>query len=266
MAIECRNLNYRVGENCLLADINCDFKNAEVTAILGKNGAGKSTLLKLLSKQVDLTDGEILFDGRSLAESSYAQLARQRAVLPQQQSLSFSMTVTEMVALGADVQVLPEANFSVLIVDELLKLCEIDHLQGRDVLTLSGGELQRVQLARVLAQIWPIQSLQAGSEQPFAQRWLLLDEWNTGLDLHHQQLFVDLFQKWAGQGLGIVMVLHDLNLAAQVAHEIKVLQDGHLALQGNPSDVLNEENIFKTLSLKTTISKRHDANYSLLLK
>lgn len=265
MSYLCQDLSYQVDNNSLLEQVSTKFKGGEITAILGKNGAGKSTWLSLLSGELIASSGQLFLADKAIQSFSLSALAEIRSVLPQQQKMSFSMSVEELVSLGAEVQgkpaLMPE------IVQQVMQACDISSFQKRDVLTLSGGELQRAQLARVLAQIWPIEEMRLNEtlSQVFKGRWLLLDEWSNGLDLHHQQLFIQLFKTWAQQGLGIIMVVHDLNLATQVADHIKVLDQGHLVLEGEPQAVLNKENVQKHLQLKISLYSREQDNYPLVI-
>ncbi|MEA1990432.1 MAG: ATP-binding cassette domain-containing protein [Pseudomonadota bacterium] len=247
--IHCQNLTYKVQSIPLLEEINSTFNSGEISVILGKNGAGKSTWLSLLSKELEPSSGHIFLQDTELESCSFAELALQRAVLPQLQNMVFSLRVQQLVKLGAEVQQKP--NHTSLITQAVMQVCDIEHLAERDVVTLSGGEQKRVQLARVLAQIWPFEALQANQTKPFAGKWLFLDEWTSSLDLHHQQLLASNFKSWAQQGLGIVMVLHDLNLTSQLADKVKILKAAKLVSEGRTKAVLTPENIFQTLELKT---------------
>ncbi|WEJ62284.1 ATP-binding cassette domain-containing protein [Thiomicrorhabdus lithotrophica] len=247
--ILCQNVNYKVQSKLLLEEINSTFNSGEISVILGKNGAGKSTWLSLLSKELTPSSGQIFLQDTELDSCSFAELAMQRAVLPQLQNMVFSLKVQQLVKLGAEVQQQPSnAN---LITQATMQVCDIEHLAERDVVTLSGGEQKRVQLARVLAQIWPLEPLQANQTKPFSGKWLFLDEWTSSLDLHHQQLLSSCFKRWAQQGLGVVMVLHDLNLTSQLADKVKILKAGKLVSEGSTEEVLTPENILHTLDLKT---------------
>ena len=247
--IRCQNLTYKVQSNLLLEDINSTFNSGEISVILGKNGAGKSTWLSLLSKELTASSGQIFFQDTTLDSCSFAELALQRAVLPQLQNMVFSLKVKQLVKLGAEVQQQPSQ--ADLITQTAMQVCDIEQLAERDVVTLSGGEQKRVQLARVLAQIWPIQNLETNQTKPFAGKWLFLDEWTSSLDLHHQQSLAGHFKYWVQQGLGIVMVLHDLNLTSQLADKVKILKAGKLVSEGGTKEVLTPENILQTLDLKT---------------
>ena len=261
MGWQCQKLSYQVGGARLLNRVSTQFNQAQVSVILGKNGAGKSTLLKLMSLEIQPQQGEICFDERSLHAYSLSELAQRRAVLPQKYHLPFSMSVEAFIGLGAEVQNAADAE---RVITTMMTQFDLHALAGRDVLTLSGGEQQRVQLARVMAQIWPDES-RLQSEQPLAGYWLLLDEWTNGLDLHHQQCFISQFKQWARQGLGVVMVLHDLNVAAQVADDIKLLSDGELRAQGSPQQVLTKEHVQLYLDLPVDTYTRQGDHYPLVL-
>ena len=273
-SIDCQALHVALGsksEQPLLTDISCQFSGGSITAILGKNGAGKSTLLKVLSKQNTAYEGRIEFDGSDLAEFNLADLAQQRAVLTQQNPVAFSMSVKDLVSLGADVQ----ANLTQLRIDEVLSFCDLTAFASRDVLTLSGGELQRAHIARVLAQIWPESGLYEGSgdlkHKALNGKWLFLDEWTNNLDLHHHQAFASLFKQLSHQGLGIIMVMHDLNLAVSLADDIKVLNTGRMVLDGTPREVLTPQSIKQHLGLEVemhVLAKEEDRRscYQLYLR
>lgn len=247
--IRCQNLTYQVQSSILLEEVNSTFNSGDISVILGKNGAGKSTWLSLLSKELTPSSGQILLQDTPLDSCSFAELALQRAVLPQLQNMVFSLKVQQLVKLGAEVQQQPSQ--ADLITQAAMQVCDIEHLAERDVVTLSGGEQKRVQLARVLAQIWPLEPLRTNQNNAFAGKWLFLDEWTSGLDLHHQQLLASYFKRWAQQGLGVVMVLHDLNLTSQLADKVKILKAGKLVSEGDTKEVLTPENIVQTLDFKT---------------
>lgn len=259
-SIVCQDLSYQVAGTTLVDKINCQFEIGKISAVLGKNGAGKSTLLALLSKELEATSGDVLFAGTSLHKLTYRQLAKTRAVLPQLQSLVFSIEAQQLVQLGAEIgfseQNLKSCEDKIKqVVSQVMLACDIQSLAKRDVLTLSGGEQKRVQLARVLAQIWPLEKLNNSESIAFKNRWLLLDEWTNGLDLEHQQTLAKLFKEWSASGLGIVMVLHDINLALNLADDVKLLKNGELLLTGQPKTVFTSENIQQVLDAQVWVQK-----------
>lgn len=217
----------------LLDSINLDVHAGEVMALVGPNGAGKSTLLKAISGEHKLSAGSVYLHGQNIDDWAPRELARFTSVLPQKSVLEFPFTAREVIALGRT----PQDTGSELdnrIVDQVLNYLDVEHLSDRLYPLLSGGEQQRVQLARVLAQIWqPV-------EQP---RLLILDEPSSYFDLAHQQLLVRLVRELAASNVAIVVVLHDLNLAMSCADSIAVLCCGQLDTVGPPDKVLDAETI-----------------------
>lgn len=216
----------------VLAPLSLRCVPGRVHAIFGPNGAGKSTLLRLLGREWRCREGRITLDGRALEDWPAATLARRRALLPQQHALSFPFTAQEVVALGRLHAERRTAAREHSIVAEALAACGADALASRAYTRLSGGERARVQLARVLAQIW---------EAPAdgAARYLLLDEPTAHLDLAFQHACLRLARDWATRGAGVLVVLHDPNLVLAYADEVTVLADGRLRAQGAPPAVLD---------------------------
>jgi len=223
----------------------------EVVAVLGPNGAGKSTLLSVLAGTLTPQGGRAALGDRALAEWSPRELALQRAVLPQQSELAFGFHVLEVVLLGRS----PHAGTSsrqdnLSIAAACLEEVGVAQLADRIYTTLSGGERQRVQLARALAQIgFPDFQLASG------ERYLLLDEPTASLDPAHQHATLKTARRAAELGMGVLAILHDLNLAAMYADRLVVLSRGSLAAEGTPEDVLTEELVRGTFDLPVHITR-----------
>ena len=253
------NIACRVHGRTLLHPQSFVLQAGSLTAIVGPNGAGKSTLLSLLSGQRRPVSGLVLLDGRDLAVHDTQALARQRAVMAQDTSVAFDFRVRDVVELGRYPHRLHPSADEAGIVTAALAATGVSGLAQRNITTLSGGERARAQLARVLAQIWHPPP-EGGS------RWLLLDEPTAALDLHHQHEVLRLARGWAqGQGVGVVAVLHDLNLALRYADHALVLEQGHLVAQGTPRDTLDEallERVWRVGTQRTTLS---DGTPQLLL-
>ncbi len=219
----------------------------EFVALLGKNGAGKSTLMRALSGDLAPTSGEVHMEDRPLSQWSTRERARMRAVLPQQGTLAFGFTGLEVASMGRYPHCggTPGAR-DLEIAREALAAVSADHLAHRRVTTLSGGEKARVQLARVLAQLWP--------EGGAANRYLLLDEPTASLDPAHQHLALSLAKQMAAERkFGVLAVLHDLNLASQYADRIVLLKDGRVLENGPPEDVLTTAALAQCLAIEATI-------------
>ncbi|QDL54200.1 heme ABC transporter ATP-binding protein [Rhodoferax aquaticus] len=232
-AMLCLNqVSCNVGGAKLLEATTAAIAAGQVTAILGPNGAGKSTLLALLSGQRRASSGRVWLNGTLLDDMSPAATARVRALLHQDSSVAFDYTVRELVELGRYPHRLQPSAHEAGIVQAAMAATGVLHLQHRVVTALSGGERARAQLARVLAQLWE----PTASGEP---RCLLMDEPTAALDMAHQHQVLALAKDWAvRQGVGAVLVLHDLNLALRYADHVLLLQKGRLTHQGPPREVL----------------------------
>lgn len=223
-------VHLRRGEQTVLQAVSLRARPGRLLALVGPNGAGKSSLLGVLAGLLAPTQGQATLDGRSLAEWPLAALARRRAMLSQQVRLGFGFRVHEVVMLGrSPYGARHDDRADRRIAEAALHAAHAWHLRGRDYLELSGGEQQRVQLARVLAQVW---------EGDDGARWLLLDEPEAGLDIAHQHFVLRRARLLACQGYGVVVVLHDLNLAARYADEVALLERGRLLRHGSPEEAL----------------------------
>ncbi|WP_339090104.1 heme ABC transporter ATP-binding protein [Variovorax paradoxus] len=232
MALSCAGVAVRIGEKTLLADATVELAAGRVTAILGPNGAGKSTLLSVLAGQRAPTQGRVTLDGRPLEAHGMPALALRRALMPQESAVAFDFTAQEIVALGRYPHRRAPGRDEDAIVEEAMALTDVSALAGRVLNTLSGGEKSRAHMARALAQLWH-------SRPDGASRWLLLDEPTAALDLAHQHSAMRLLREWAGRGVGVVAVLHDLNLARRYADEVVVLGgDAGGPVQGPAAEVL----------------------------
>ncbi|MDM0046139.1 heme ABC transporter ATP-binding protein [Variovorax dokdonensis] len=231
MSIACTDAGLSVGHKTLLEGVDARFLPGRVCAILGPNGAGKSTLLSLLCAQRPPTRGRVMLDDRDIGSHSPAALALRRAVMPQESSVAFDFNAEEIVALGRLPHRLAPEPQEHRIVPEAMTLTGVAGLAHRVLNTLSGGEKARVHLARALAQLWH-------PRPDGTTRWLMLDEPTAALDVAHQHSVMALARRWAGQGVGVVAVLHDLNLALRYADEVIVLSQGRKVAQGETAQVL----------------------------
>lgn len=236
--LQASEISCRAGIINLLHPMSMQLKAGEVTAIVGPNGAGKSTLLSLLSGQRKSGGaGTVNVNNRNINDYSAAELARFRAVLPQDTAVAFDYTVQDIVELGRFPHTRKPSADEAGIVQAAMRATRVDSLAHRVIHSLSGGERARAQLARVLAQIW--EPTPGGSA-----RWLLLDEPTAALDLSHQHDVLRLIRQWAlQQGVGVVAVLHDLNLALRYAHSVVVLDQGRLCRHGPAAPILTSESV-----------------------
>ena len=228
--LEAITIGLQRGQRQLLSGISLRLSAGEMVALIGPNGAGKSTLMRVLSGFIPPDRGECRLKGKALSEWDGQQLARQRAVMRQQSALTFSLTARQVISLGRAAW---SRHHQDEIVSEVAGLTGCDELLDRSYLQLSGGEQQRVQLARVLAQLWR-------DGEP--QGCLFLDEPTSALDLYHQQHILRLLHRLTRQGkLMVCCVLHDLNQASLWADRLLLLHQGSLVAEGTPQQVLESE-------------------------
>jgi iron complex transport system ATP-binding protein len=253
------HIYYRVGKKIILDNINIDFLPGEFNMILGPNGSGKSSFLRIFSGELPATEGTVFYEGKKISQVKKEELAKHRAVMSQQPELSFPLTVEEVVMMGR----YPHFNFNpgkkdMDICEEVISRMELRSFKERNYLTLSGGEKQRVQYARVLAQIWE-KPAQGGC------RYLFLDEPLTSLDINYQQEFLKVAREFMGADTVLIAVMHDINLAVQYADRLFFLKEGGLVAQGTPAAILTEELIKKVFNVATAIINNPVTNTPLII-
>ncbi|HEV8033887.1 heme ABC transporter ATP-binding protein [Yoonia sp.] len=230
MSLIAEDIRVSYGKHAALRGVSLTALPGEVTAIVGPNGSGKSTLLGAITASLPYR-GAVSLNGQDISGMKPWQLAAQRAVLPQASRLAFPFTVMEVVRLGLQSGTAgdrPEVPM------QALARVGLAHYADRTFQELSGGEAQRVMLARVLAQVWaPVEN-----GQP---RWLLLDEPVSSLDIAHQLQVMDIARGFARAGGGVIAVMHDLNLTALYADRVALLATGKRMAFGQPQEVLTDE-------------------------
>jgi iron complex transport system ATP-binding protein len=227
--IEAKSLSVRLGRRRVLGDVTLAIADGEMVGLLGPNGAGKTTLLRCLAGLLPVDRGEVRFDGVPVADVERSDLARRLAYLPQGAECHWPISVRNLVALGR----LPHRSAwgglspaDRIAVDRALETADLVELAGRPVNELSGGERTRAMLARALA------------TEPAS---ILADEPIAGLDPAHRLEVMALLQRLATSGHAVLVVLHDLTLAARYCQRLILLRDGRLAASGRPADVLTAE-------------------------
>lgn len=256
------DLSLRRGSKAILRNLSLRVRPGEIVALLGRNGAGKSTLLKAISgdfhgklqnSETQLT-GRITLNDSPLAQLTPQQLATTRAVLPQSVQFSFPFTAMEIVLLGRYPHGGGGSMNDRLIAMEALALAGATTLAERDVTTLSGGELARVQFARVLAQLRP--QHQYSQSQP-AARYLLLDEPTAALDLAHQHQLLSTLRRLTKEWhIGVLAIMHDPNLAARYADQLAWLADGALLVQDTPALTMTPQVVGACLGMDVEIIRQ----------
>ena len=244
MSLLAEYVEYRAGGRTLLTGVSLQVQPGRVHALIGPNGAGKSTLLKILAGDLAPHAGSATLNGRALRDWPARELARLRAVLPQAENLRFAFSAAQVVELGRLASLRGNDASEQALILEALRWAGAETLAARSYPTLSGGERARVQFARVLAQIW-----QPGD----APRYLLLDEPTASLDLAHQHDCLAAARRFAATGAGILVVLHDPNLALTYADEVSLLCCSELVAGGAPGEVLNKRNLERVYGVQVDI-------------
>jgi len=235
-----QDLSVRFHHNEVLSKVNFRAEPGTLVSIAGPNGSGKTTLLRALSREIDYL-GEINFDGDNLTGLSEKRLAKRRAILSQTTELAFPFTVLEVVQMADQHPQSERASHA-------LHRVGLQGFESRFYQELSGGEKQRVQLARVLVQVWqPVLNGKAN--------WLFLDEPISSLDIGHQIEVMQIAREYANAGGGVICVMHDLNLAAMFSDSIALFEKGHLLIQDSPETVLTDETLSRAYQWPVRVNR-----------
>ncbi|WP_150538999.1 heme ABC transporter ATP-binding protein [Actinobacillus vicugnae] len=230
--LSAKQLGYRIAERTILQAVDLSLKSAEISVLIGENGVGKSTLLRLLAGYLPVAEGEIWLNQQNLAKFRPLALANQRAVMQQHSQINFPFLAEEVIKMGVYQRKFSEPDFA-----EVVNATECQALLNKQYRSLSGGEQQRIQLARALLQLW---------HKDMQGKVLFLDEPTSAFDLHHQQQCLRLLRHLCDErGLSVCAILHDLNLAALYADQFFLLAEGKIQVQGSPQAVINQQNIAK---------------------
>ena len=242
--ITARSITVRIGGRTLLDDVSLSLAAGEIVALVGPNGAGKSTLLRVLSGDLAAGAGSVRLKGRALASYGARALAGHRAVLAQSVSVAFPFTVAEIVRMGAGDRHGRQVDD---LVEAALNQVDLDDFHDRVITTLSGGEQQRAQFARVLVQL-------ACGEAAHGPGVLLLDEPTASLDLRHQLDVIDAAKTCAARGVTVVAILHDLNLAVSLAGRIVVLDRGRIDGDDLPGAIITDAMLDRVFGVAAAVA------------
>jgi iron complex transport system ATP-binding protein len=231
--LEARDVTVRYGRSPrpALEAVSCAVAASRLVAVVGPNGSGKTTLVRALSGLLPLESGSVLVEGRPLREWSRGALARVVGVVPQREEVAFPLLVQETVMLGRYARLGPWSAPGAAdreAVGSALERCDVADLTGRSTDSLSGGEWQRVRIARALAQ------------EP---RALVLDEPTAALDVRHEMELFELIRRLVDGGLAGLVITHHLNLAARFADHMVLLSGGQVVAEGTPAAVLTRETL-----------------------
>lgn len=244
MMLQVNKLSYTPRNLKILNQVELAVDKNEVLMVIGPNGAGKSTLLSLLANEIEAHQGEIFFKGRYLQQWDMGALACHKAKFSQEHNSDIGLTVCDIVLMGRYpyFQAQPEKK-DLEIVERWMKMMEIDHLKQQNYNLLSGGEKQRVHLARVFTQL----------ENGKAEKLSFFDEPLNNLDVRHQYRILEQIKNFSKAGNAAVVVLHDLNLAAQFADQVVLMRKGEVLAQGKPEDIFKEELITQAYDFPCSI-------------
>ena len=248
MKLAASNISVGYGGTPALDDVSFTLSSGELVAVVGPNGSGKTTLLRAMLGLVTPQHGQAALDGRPMHQWTRRELAESIAALPQREEPAFPLTVREAVLMGRWARLGPIA--SVTEVDEraiagALARCDVTGFERRGIETLSGGEWQRVRLARALASM---------------PRLLLLDEPTAALDIGHEMELFELLRQLVSDGLGVLVITHQLNLAARYADRMVLLDHGRVMAQGNPHDVLRADVMSKVFAWPVAVTQWSDGS------
>lgn len=240
--IKIQNLGWKFGDRQILTDINLTIKKGYFYSIIGPNGSGKTTLLRNIAKSLEPKPDSVFIDNIDVTKLNSRNIAKRLSVVPQNTNIEFEFTVTDIVLMGRSPYIgrfESESSQDIKIAERAMRSTNTWHLRDKRITEISGGERQRVIVARALAQDTGI---------------MLLDEPVSQLDIHHQIELMETIQTLIkDRDITAVSVMHDLNLAAQYSDYIILMSEGEIVCQGTPHDVITEENIKRVYKLDSYI-------------
>jgi iron complex transport system ATP-binding protein len=260
--LSAQNLRFNVGHKAIIQNITLDVNPGEIIGLIGANGAGKSTIMKILAGETLASSGEVVVDGVLTSDYNFNQLAKKRAFIAQDEMINVGMTALEIVLLGR----IPYLNSAYQMEDyqiayEMLAKVNAINLANQRYPSLSGGEKQRIQLARALCQIYDL-----GLSKQNTNAYLLLDEYSANMDLYHQQQSFQLLRRLAEENnLGILVIVHDLSIALNVLDRTILLSQGEMIASGASSEVLSSDNIESAFNLKTIRMHAENKEYETIM-
>ena len=250
MSLSLKSVSLKLDNRQILKDVSLEINEGEIVSVIGPNGAGKSTLLNVLTGDISPDSGDIIYDNKQLNKISIQERAFTRSVMSQMQTLVFNFNVKDVIEMGwlqrgnSDFS----SNFSMAF-EAVTTECNVHNLVHRKFNSLSGGEQRRVHFARTLLQLWrPSQS-----NDP---RYLLLDEPTANLDLSSEMLLMNILKARASSNVGILVILHDLNLASHFADKIAIMKDGEIKAFGKPEEIMTDN--FLTSIYEVPIKVKYD--------
>ena len=250
MSLNLKSVSLKLDNRQILKDVSLEINEGDIVSVIGPNGAGKSTLLNVLTGDISPDSGDIIYDNKQLNKISIQERAFTRSVMSQMQTLVFNFNVKDVIEMGCLQRGNSDfsSNFSMAF-EAVTTECNVHNLVHRKFNSLSGGEQRRVHFARTLLQLWrPSQS-----NDP---RYLLLDEPTANLDLSSEMLLMNILKARATSNVGILVILHDLNLASHFADKIAIMKDGEIKAFGMPEEIMTDD--FLTSIYEVPIKVKYD--------
>lgn len=246
MMLQAENISFAHRTCQILKNIDLSIRSGELLVIIGPNGAGKSTLLNILANELISDTSRIVFKKKDLSSWKPRILAQHKAKFSQEFNKDIGLTSQEIVLMGRYpyFDATPHAE-DWEVVSRVMQITEVYHLRNRLYNALSGGEKQRVHLARVLAQV----------DNKHKEKLAFFDEPLNNLDIRHQYQVLEALKNFTQQGNSVVIVLHDLNLAAEFADRLLLLKEGQIKAIGNPEEIFKKEIISGAYNFPCTICK-----------
>jgi iron complex transport system ATP-binding protein len=242
--LELKNIGYTINKTTILEDISLSFKDHHFNVLLGPNGAGKSTLMKIATGVLPPSVGSVFLDDKDLSTYSTKTLALKRAVLSQHFDMTFPLSVKEVVMMGRYPHFDSTPSVSDRqIIESAIEKVSMTHKIHQNYMTLSGGEKQKVQMARVLAQIWH-------TPDDTEHKYLFLDEPTTSLDIHYQLQILDIAKGLLAHNTTVIAILHDLNLSFQYGNPFFFLERGKLVFQTPDKKAISEALVEQVYGVK----------------
>ena len=252
--IKAQHLKVKLSGKTILSDLSFEAHPGQVTSIVGPNGSGKTTLLRAMTGDLAYT-GRVEINGLDMQGQKPWELATVRGVLPQASALAFPFSVVEVVNIGLQGG---RSGQSETVASAALSRVGLAGYAHRPYQELSGGEQQRVQLARVLAQIWhPVEDGEA--------RWLFLDEPVSALDISHQLQVMNIARDFADQGGGVVAVMHDLNLTAMFSDKMVLMANGQIKAAGQVVEVLTNDHLSSAYGCSVAVNQTPNGSVPFIL-
>jgi len=254
MSIKIKNVSYKIKNKQILKNVSLIIEQGKMCAILGPNGSGKSTLIKVISGDIKPENGLIFFNKKNLIEINIKERAKIRSVMSQSQHIFFDFSVKEIIEMGwiEDNDIQHSAYDMNESLERVTNECDISSLVNRRFNSLSGGEQRRVHFARTLIQLYNKIELNN-------KRFIILDEPTSNLDLLHELKLITKLKEKASEGFGVLIVLHDLNIAYNFADKIALMDNGEIKYTGLPKEIFSDKiltSIYKTPIIVDKKNKR----------